>query len=252
MSHRFFLNSSSDSGRLSTGDKITLQGDQAHHAINVMRFGIGDQLSLFDGSGIEYLAAVDAVKKKTVSLTILDLIEAPKSLTTEITIAVALPKGDRQKFLIEKMVELGVQTLIPLKTKRAVAVANPKVIARLEKQVIEASKQCGRNTLMEIAEVQTVNQLIQKADRSFPNAQRLVADPYQGETISNLISKSASGGKREFVVVIGPEGGLEELEVQLLIQSQFAAVHLGPSILRIETACLAVASILGIGTEHRD
>jgi len=252
MSHRFFLNSPSDSGRLATGDKIALQGDQAHHAINVMRFNIGDQLSLFDGSGIEYLAAVDGVEKKTVSLTILDLIEAPKSLATEITIAVALPKGDRQKFLIEKMVELGVQTLIPLKTKRAVAVANSKVIARLGKQVIEASKQCGRNTLMEIAEVQTVNQLIQKSSESFPNAQRLVADPYQGETISSLISESAAGAKREFVVAIGPEGGLDESEVQLLTQSQFAPVRLGPSILRIETACVAVASILGIGTESRD
>ena len=252
MSHRFFLDSIPNSDRLVAGDKIALQGDQAHHAINVMRFNIGDQLVLFDGSGIQYLAAVEDIEKKTVSLTILESVEDAKSLATEITIAVALPKGDRQKFLIEKMVELGVQTLIPLKTKRAVAVANPKVIARLGKQVIEASKQCGRNTLMEIAEVQTINQLIEESGNSFPNAQWLVADPYQGETISSLISNSAAGTKREFVVAIGPEGGLDESEVQLLIENQFEPIRLGPSILRIETACVAVASILGIGTENRD
>ena len=248
MSHRFFLDSIPNSDRLVAGDKIALQGDQAHHAINVMRFNIGDQLVLFDGSGIQYLAAVEDIEKKTVSLTILESVEDAKSLATEITIAVALPKGDRQKFLIEKMVELGVQTLIPLKTKRAVAVANPKVIARLGKQVIEASKQCGRNKLMEITEAQTINQLIEKSGESFPNAQTLVADPYQGEPIS----KFASGPQRDFVVAIGPEGGLDESEVQLLLENQFQPVRLGPSILRIETACVAVASILGIGTEGRD
>ena len=146
MSQRFFLDSNPGSDRLAAGDAITLEGDQAHHAINVMRFNAGDQIVLFDGTGIEYVATVEEVQKKSISLAIIESVENSRSLKTSITIAVALPKGDRQKFLVEKLVELGVQTLIPLKTKRAVAVPNPKVIARLSKQVVEASKQCGRAT----------------------------------------------------------------------------------------------------------
>lgn len=241
MSQRFFLDAISGSKPLAAGDKVTLEGDQAHHAINVMRFNTGDKLVLFDGTGIEYLASVDQVQKKSISLEIIESIESSRSLSTSITIAVALPKGDRQKFLIEKLVELGVHTLIPLKTKRAVAVANPKVVSRLEKQVIEASKQCGRNTLMQIDQPLTINQLIQNAGGGV----KLLADPYQGKPISNFTAEAADG----FVIAIGPEGGFDDSEIELLISNDFKPVTIGPSILRIETACIAVAAILGIGQE---
>ena len=241
MSQRFFLDSISHSDRLSAGDMVTLEGDQAHHAINVMRFNPGDQMVLFDGSGIEYIALIDQVNKKSISLEIIESVESSRSLSTSITIAVALPKGDRQKFLIEKLVELGVHTLIPLKTKRAVAVANPKVVSRLEKQVVEASKQCGRNTLMQIAQPLTISQMIQSAGQSL----KLLADPYQGKPISEFAGQSAT----EIVVSIGPEGGFDDSEVELLVTNDFQPARLGPSILRIETACIAAAAILGIGQE---
>lgn len=242
MSHRFFLDPTLNSGRLLAGSSIRLQGDQAHHAINVMRFSPGDQIVLFDGSGVEYSATVAAVEKKSISLTIIEATESSRAIQTRITIAVALPKGDRQKFLIEKLVELGVQTLLPLKTKRAVAVANPKVIARLEKQVVEASKQCGRNTLMKIQQPQTIDQMIQSAGEGH----KLLADPYQGKPISHFAAEQVD----EFTVAVGPEGGFDDSEVELLITNNFQPTRLGPSILRIETACVAIAAILGIGQEE--
>ena len=241
MSQRFFLDPITHTERLVTGSSLLLQGDQAHHAINVMRFNPGDQIVLFDGTGVEYSALLETVEKKAISLSIIEAIENPTSLQTQIAIAVALPKGDRQKFLIEKLVELGVSTLIPLKTSRSVAVANAKVIVRLEKQVIEASKQCGRNKLMEIQQPHTIEQMVQSADEGV----KLLTDPYQGKPIAEYSNQQG----RQFTVAIGPEGGFDDSEVELMIANEFQPIRLGPAILRIETACVTIAAILGIGNE---
>ncbi len=248
MSHRFFLESKLDLAEGMAladlaGTSIDLDGDQAHHAINVMRFKVGDEIVLFDGSGFEHLAKIQAVAKKRISVSIVESHEVSRSLKTRISIAVALPKGDRQKFLIEKLVELGVEQVIPLKTRRAVAVANTKVIQRLQKQVVEASKQCGRNRLLEITETMTVAQLINLFQSVEGGCQRLLADPYSGKTVGEYVI----GGHSRFVVAVGPEGGFDESELTLFSQNGFESMTLGPSVLRIETACVAVASILGIG-----
>ena len=250
MSHRFFLESKPDTAEDTpltdwVGKTIELDGDQAHHAINVMRFKLGDQIVLFDGAGVEHVGKIQAVAKKTISVLIVESRHVPRSVATRLSIAVALPKGDRQKFLIEKLVELGTDQLIPLKTNRSVAVASSKVIQRLQKQVIEASKQCGRNRLMKITESKTLAQLNDLLESGDNDCQRLVADPYSGKPIVELVAGSANG----FVVAVGPEGGFDESEVALLRINGFEPLSLGPTILRIETACLAVASILGIGRE---
>lgn len=254
MSHRFFLNS--ENSNLQSGDSLTsgqtlcLTGDQAHHAINVMRFKVGDELVLFDGSGTEHTATIEVVKKKSLEVTIGKSSEGGQFLATQITIAVALPKGDRQKFLIEKLVELGVFGLIPIKTKRSVAVPNEKVISRLKKQVVEACKQCGRNTLMDIASPQTLTQLTgainseKDSDSSSSPTTLLIADPYS----EDLISKREATSK--VLIAVGPEGGFDEQENESLAKAGFQPTKIGNAILRIETACIAAASILGIGQER--
>jgi 16S rRNA (uracil1498-N3)-methyltransferase len=237
MSYRFFLDSKPD------GEKVILEGDQAHHASQVMRFKSGDEVVLFDGSGLEYHAAIDNVSKKRVELTIVERVEQSRCVKNQVTLAVALPKGDRQKFLIEKVVELGVTRIVPLKTVRSVAVANEKVIQRLRKQVIEASKQCGRNTLMEVAEEHTLKSLDALVSADHKDITKLIADPYQGIQISEIANDSIN----TVVVAIGPEGGFDESEYQTAIEMGFKPIRLGPAILRVETAALAVAAILGIG-----
>ena len=135
MSHRFFLDSEIRDGR------TILDGDQAHHAIHVMRSKVGDEVVLFDGKGTEHTALVVAAAKKMLHLEISSSRAIDRTVQREVTIAVALPKGDRQKFLVEKLVELGVSRLVPLKTTRSVAVATGNVIDRMNRHVIEASKQ---------------------------------------------------------------------------------------------------------------
>lgn len=240
MSHRFFLESKP------SASQVTLEGDQAHHAIHVMRFKTGDKVVLFDGSGVEYHATIDDVTKKKVFLRVVETIEQTRSVSNQIILAVALPKGDRQKFLVEKVVELGVARLIPLKTVRSVAVANNKVIQRLRKQVIEASKQCGRNKLMDVSDEQTLKSLFDLPCPELTDSSKFIADPYQGAAISALDLPHS----KSVVVAIGPEGGFDASEFELASSLGFKPMKLGPAILRVETAALAAAAILGIGREE--
>jgi 16S rRNA (uracil1498-N3)-methyltransferase len=133
-----------------------------------------------------------------------------------------------------------------LKSNRSVAVANEKVVQRLQKQVVEASKQCGRNRLMKIESESTLANLSGMLET---DALKLIADPYQGQTILDVSSRCLEEMPVEVVVAIGPEGGFDDEENTLSQELGFQPVRLGPSILRVETAAIAIAAILGIGLE---
>ena len=223
-----------------------LEGEQARHALQVRRVNAGDQIVLFDGTGTEYDALIDQIEKKRLWLSINSQRVVPRGIKASITLAVALPKGDRQKVLVEKLVELGVERLIRLKSNRSVAVANEKVVQRLQKQVVEASKQCGRNRLMKIESESTLANLSGMLET---DALKLIADPYQGQTILDVSSRCLEEMPVEVVVAIGPEGGFDDEENTLSQELGFQPVRLGPSILRVETAAIAIAAILGIGLE---
>lgn len=241
MSHRFFLRD------IPTEAALKLSGEQAHHAANVMRFKTGDTIEVFDGRGNSCVADILGVGKKQLTAEIRSRSFQPPDLIRPLTLAVALPKGDRQKFLVEKLVELGVRRLLPLKTRRSVSVGNDKVIERLNKQVVEACKQCGRNWLMAIQpevsidELSHVPQLDSGGEQS---ALRLLADPGCDMPISGLCGQVTDV---EVIAAVGPEGGFDSDEVDQLTKAGWQKVGLGPSILRVETAALAIASVLGIG-----
>ena len=135
-----------------TADIVRLDGPEAHHMMNVMRVSPGAEVVLFDGSGAEFPARVSRIDRAGVELEIVARREIDRELPVEVTLAVTLPKRDRQKWLVEKAVELGVRRMIPLTTARSVAKAGSKALDRLGRTVIEASKQCGRNKLLEIRE----------------------------------------------------------------------------------------------------
>jgi len=202
-------------------DTVTLEDDQAHHLARVMRAKPGDQIVIFDGCGNEYEATVTEVSKKNVSLTIDSAQSIDDPNQPEIIVACALPKGDRQKFLIEKMVELGANRFVPLKTQRSVAEASEKVIDRIEKQVIEASKQCRRSWLMKIDQQATVESLIQSF-ASFEGS-RLVADPYASS--DDLLHR-----QEPCVIAVGPEGGFAEEESKQLTDNDWIPVCFSPNV----------------------
>ena len=134
MADRFFTDSPF------VDDELTLADDQAHHLINVMRATVGQRVVLFDRQGNEFNTEIVSLEKKRLTLKRLDTFRPERKLSVDLVIAAALPKGDRQKFLIEKLVELGVTTFIPLTTPRSVAQVNDKVLNRIEKQIIEGDQ----------------------------------------------------------------------------------------------------------------
>src|SRR5256885_5436470 len=144
MSERFF------SPRPITAGGMMLDGPEAHHLLHVMRASVGDEVTLFDDSGAEFKATVETLRRTDAELRIIERREIDRELPFELIVGVALPKGDRQKWLVEKLTELGVTTLVPLTTERSIAVPSDSAGDRLRRTVIEAAKQYRRNPLLHI------------------------------------------------------------------------------------------------------
>ena len=238
MSNRFFIETPI------TADSATLSGSEAHHLLHVMRAKPGDQVTLFDGTGSEFTATVARLGRSEVELTVDARHEISRELPTPLTLAVALPKGDRQKWLIEKATELGVTRLIPLITERGVAQPVDKAIERLKRSVIEASKQCGRNVLMQIDSPQRFADLAIRDPEQ--NLLRVIAHP-GGMPLSGIkqIQVHATNPSAGLLAAIGPEGGFTDEEITLSEAHHWHKVSLGPTILRIETAALTLAAWAG-------
>lgn len=221
-------------------DSLVMADDQAHHLINVMRAKSGDEVVLFDRYGNEYDTQIVEVKKKQLTLKRIATRRPERRSNVEITIAAALPKGDRQKFLIEKLVELGVATFIPLTTPRSVAQVNPKVIARIEKQIIEATKQCRRSYLMQVTPAKTLAEVLAIANNGF--SARYVAHPYNAIPVASLSSfTTTQSADASCIWLIGPEGGFSDDEVQTAVEAGWQAISFGEIILRVETAAMVAA-----------
>jgi len=235
MSERFFLTAPPHDGR------ATLQDDEARHLVRVVRAKIGDMIVVFDGKGCHWSARVSEIKRNEVLLDV-DALPSDACWTgPELWLAIALPKGDRQKWMVEKLTELGVARLIPLETLRGVAEATDNSQARMERVVIEACKQSGRNTLMKIAKSHSLLALLD----SLPSGARLlIADP--GGTLPAADQATLPAGQTlaPIIALIGPEGGFTQAELAIADRAGARRVSLGSHILRIETAAIALAAKL--------
>lgn len=228
--------------------EATLLDDEAHHLAHVMRVKPGDEIIVFDGGGGEWLARVTRLRRNEVDLALIERRDCNRELSTEVTLAVALPKGDRQRWLIEKSAELGVRRIVPLTTDRGVAQPVEKALERLRRAVIEASKQCGRNRLMEIAAPHPWPEYC--ATAAAANELRVAADPLGGDDLGSLIEPLRTAGRPlSLVFAVGPEGGWTDGERRCAAEHGWRIVSLGPRILRIETAALLLASV-AVSTAH--
>ena len=201
---------------------------------------VGDDVALFNGDGREYRANVVAIGKRQVELNVVAIDQPDRELGFQLHIASALPKGDRLDFLIEKLTELGATDFTPLLAERSVVIPKEAKIEKLERAVIEASKQCGRNVLMKVHPPIALAQWCRLSE--LPPT-KCIAHP-GGESIVALEVK-----RDGVAIAIGPEGGFTEQEVSLACLTGFRTVSLGPRILRVETAAVMVAITFGIRTE---
>ena len=236
-------------------DRVLLGGSEAHHLIHVMRAKQGSRVVLFDGSVAEFSARVERIARSEVELAVLSRAEVDRELPLELILGVALPKGDRQKWLVEKAVELGVARIVPLKTSRSVAQPVRQALDRLRRSVIEASKQCGRTRLMEIARPRAWADFVTETAEA---PSRLLAHPGLKRGHSTFpfsfapLRTPKTSEKVEcphflpspVLLAVGPEGGFTGEEVSLAIAAGWKPIDLGKRILRVETAAILLVAMV--------
>jgi 16S rRNA (uracil1498-N3)-methyltransferase len=231
MAERFYVN------QVLAAGPIMLQGPEAHHLATVCRLRPGDRVCLFNGDGREYTAELVAVARRSVDLQVLAAEEPQRELGFRLEVAAPLPKGDRAQFLLEKLTELGATAFAPLRTERSVVHPREARLEKLQRYVIEASKQCGRNVLLKLEELTSWQMYCPRAD--LPEL-RILAHP-------GAPSETWPPG-RDVALAVGPEGGFTDDEVALARAAGWRTVGLGPRIMRVETAALALTVLAARGS----
>jgi len=238
MAERFYCpNATPDS------KELTLEGDEARHLSRVRRVKEGELVELFNGEGFATSAEVLSIHKDRVQLRAIGSPLPDRIATISLTLATAVPKGDRFDWLIEKATELGVARLVPIVTERSVVDPRTGKLDRLRRTVIEASKQCGRNRLMTIEPTTEWREFL----HSRP-ANPVLFDP-SGALPSQILSTSENG---KASVLIGPEGGFSDEEVTAARAEGWTIASLGATLLRVETAgIVACARMLAMADLQR-
>jgi 16S rRNA (uracil1498-N3)-methyltransferase len=211
--------------------------------VNVVRVRVGEEVELFDGSGSLARARLLQGRRSEAALQVLSVeavdVEAPRKLT----IACALPRSTRMDFLLEKCCELGVYRFVPMVTHRSVVDPMSRQenhLMRWRRTVLEASKQCGRTRLMEITAVLPFESALLTCE---PEASHMIASPAPGGSGLGEFAARLQPGQT-VTALVGPEGGFTPEEVSLAERSGCAAVSMGPRVLRVETAAVALAACL--------
>lgn len=223
-----------------TATSVLLDQDETRHLRDVLRLKVDDEIAVFDGVGNEYLCRIDSIGKKESSASVIKKIDpsAPESPLDLTLASVAIP-GDKYDLIVQKAVELGVNTLIPLASARSEIKLKdlPKKLTRWRRIALDAAKQCGRARLMSIAEPQDVTDLLgENRDGS-----KIFFSERSGSKLGEIVAD------KPLLTVIGPKGGWDDAELKTAQANDLGIVTLGGRIMRAETAAIALTAIL----QHR-
>lgn len=220
-------------GYLQPDTEVELANQASQHLLRVLRLNVGDKVYLFNGQGGEYHAEIIRATKNTATVRVITYKEIHNESPLRIHLAQGISRGERMDFVIQKAVELGVDTITPLFTERCgVKLTSEREQKRIEhwrNVAISACEQSGRCIVPTINAPLTLNEWLQQNDSLC-----LVCDPLSAKKISEIQLKD-----KLISVLIGPEGGLSEKELEHARQNGTEALSLGPRILRTETAAIA-------------
>ena len=221
-----------------------IDGQEFRHLKKVLRLGPGDLITVFDDSGWEHDAVIRKLSAEQGEIEILRSYEAGRESPLQMTLGVALTKGEKMDFVVEKATELGVQKIAPFTSTFAVPKLDAGKIgartARWRKIALSATKQCGRTRVPEILPICQFETLV-KSD-SAQALKLLFWEDEQQQSISQAREKYPQA--ESLLLAIGPEGGFESQEVELAKSHGFELVHIGRRILRAETAAVAALSLV--------
>jgi len=224
---------------LKPGLLLQLDEKASHHLARVLRAKIGDFLVIFNGQGGEHQAVIKQINKKNIEVEILGFVPKETESLLSLQLAQGMARGEKMDFIVQKAVELGVKRIIPLVTERCnVRLSEERGEKRLQhwqSVVISACEQSGRNELPEIVSPLPLLDWLPQVLTDY----RFVLSPHTHQTLSvSAIPPAAS-----ITLLVGPEGGLTEQEVQLAVDHGFLPLQLGPRTLRTETAALAALAV---------
>lgn len=223
---------------LHSGAVFVLAPEPSRHIAKSLRMAVGDTLTLFDGNGGEYPATITELGKKAVTVTTGDHQAIERESPLQVHLGIAVSRGDRFDWVIQKATELGVTRISPLATDRTgVKLTGERAdrkLAHWRQVAISACEQCGRNRVPEIDALQALEQWTGRCD-----AQVKMVLHHRAAA-----ADAQHSGVQSAALLVGPEGGLSPEEIALAESQGFAALALGPRVLRTETAPLAALSIL--------
>ncbi len=218
---------------------LQLSEDACHHAVNVLRVKPQQPLVLFNGDGNDYSGHVVQVSKRSAEVVITACLGLTRESRLPLHLGQGISKGDRMEWVLQKAVELGVSEITPLITERCAVKLDPERWQKKHQQwlkvVIGACEQSGRNVLPLLHSPCSMSAWLAQSTA----AQRLVLAPDAEVPLAR--QGYCTQGYR---LMIGPEGGLAEHEVQQAIELGYRSCSLGPRILRTETAAVAALTIL--------
>jgi 16S rRNA (uracil1498-N3)-methyltransferase len=233
-------------GEHRAGDSVTVRGDEARHVV-VKRVRVGEQLTLTDGAGVTALGTVTAVATSSVTVQV-DAVSASEPEPPRVVVVQAIPKGNRGELAVEMLTEVGVDVIVPWAASRSVAVwrgdREAKALARWRSTAREAAKQARRSWFPEVAGVVTTSDVV---------------DLLRNASVPVVLHEGASGpladlpipGRGEIVIVVGPEGGISDEELEAFASVGAEPVRMGTSVLRSSTAGVAATAALLSRTRWR-
>jgi 16S rRNA (uracil1498-N3)-methyltransferase len=229
---------------LAAGTQTDLPERVAHHAVRVLRLRQGDGLTLFNGAGGEYAARIVGCERARVLVEVLERRDTERESPLSITLVQALQAGERMDLTVQKAVELGVDRIVPVISRRSVVrLSDQRAARRLEhwRGIVTAScEQCGRNRLPEVVD--------SGGPRTLAGASRrrraFYACCWRRSASYSLAMLSGPSADGHIELLVGAEGGLAPEEVRLAALAGFLSVRLGPRILRTETAGLAALAAI--------
>ena len=218
------------------GGNVELCGEEFEHAKNVLRIGVGAEVILLDNSGKEYTAVVAQVEKKRMLLNVVREELGEREAATDVCLLFGyLKNADKNEFIVQKAVELGVKKIGVFSSEYSSAYMNDNKLERLNKVSKEAAKQCLRATAPKVEYFETLEKALEYTS-DYEN--KIFACEFATESKCDLRSLQGSTS-----LVIGSEGGFSREEEELANAKGYASVTLGKRILRAETAAVALTSV---------
>ncbi len=223
------------------GMQVELFGEEFNHLANVMRTKIGDSVELFCGDGNNYLSQVTQINKKSATLKVLSMQKCLCEPNLQLDCYQALAKGDKLSLITQKITELGATSLCCYSSKFCDVKPSTGKLDRLELVSISAAKQCGRSSVLNISPITNISQIAKKVKNydAFVVLYELEQNLQFKEVIKNLQNKRV----QKIAILIGPEGGLDNSEIEELQNSGAIIASMGNRILRTETASIVATAL---------